>query len=66
LALAVAYANSGDVSKAQRERDLVLRTFPGMTVAHLQSKRAAGQPEYRRLRELYWYSGMRKAGFAEN
>jgi adenylate cyclase len=66
LTLAAAYANSGDIVKAELERDTVLRVVHGLTIAQMQRKRIPGRPEYQKLKEMYWYEGMRKAGFAEH
>jgi class 3 adenylate cyclase len=65
LALAVAYANHGEMAKAAAAKAEVLRTVPGLTIAQLRAKRPSENPEYQRLSEKYWYEGLRRAGFAE-
>ena len=65
LALAVAYANHGEIDKAAAAKTEVLRTVPGLTIAQLRAKRHSDNPEYLKLAEKYWYEGLRKAGFPE-
>jgi adenylate cyclase len=66
LYLAAAYAHMGDVSSAAAAKDEVLRIVPGYTIAVHRSRGYSANPEYLRLVEEHLYSGMRKAGFAEN
>ena len=65
LVLAAAYANHGDMAKAAAAKAEVLRIVPGLTIAQLRAKRRSDNPEYVKLAEQYWYSGLRKAGFPE-
>jgi adenylate cyclase len=65
LALAAAYANHGDVTKAAAAKAEVLRIVPDLTIAKLRAKRHSDNPEYQQLAEKYWYEGLRKAGFPE-
>ena len=65
LVLAAAYANHGDMAKAAAAKAEVLRIVPGFTIAQLRAKRLSDNPEYLKLAEQYWYSGLRKAGLPE-
>jgi tetratricopeptide (TPR) repeat protein len=60
LFLVAAYAHNGDTAKAE-----VLRRVPGYTIARLKSRGYSLNPDYIRLAEDQWYSGLRKAGFPE-
>jgi tetratricopeptide (TPR) repeat protein len=66
LFLIAAYANRGDMAKADAEKAEVLRRAPGYTIATLKSKRYSVNPEYMQLAEAHWYAGLRKAGIPEN
>ena len=63
--LAAAYAHVGSVARAAEELSKIQRSAPGFTIATLRAKRYSTHPEYMRLAELHWYSGLRKAGMAE-
>jgi adenylate cyclase len=65
LFLAAAYAHHGDAAKATAAKAEVLRRVPGYTIATLKSRGYSLNPDYIRLAEEQWYSGMRKAGFPE-
>jgi adenylate cyclase len=65
LLLAAAYAHKGDTAKAAAAKAEVLRRVPGYTIATLRSRGFSRNPDYIRLAEEQWYSGLRKAGFPE-
>jgi hypothetical protein len=62
--LAAALANPGDTAKASAAK-AGLRILPRLTIAQLRAKRRSENPEYVKLAEQNWYSGLRKAGFPE-
>ena len=63
--LVAAYANRGDSAKATAARNSLLRTVPGYTIAQLRAKHYSDVPEYLKMAEANWYSGLRKAGIPE-
>jgi tetratricopeptide (TPR) repeat protein len=63
--LAAAYAHKGLMGRAAEEKAKILRRAPGFTIAALRAKRYSVNPEYMRLAEAHWYSGLRKAGIPE-
>jgi tetratricopeptide (TPR) repeat protein len=63
--LTAAYANRGDMANAKAARDALLRTVPGYTIAQIRAKHYSDVPEYLRMAEANWYSGLRKAGIPE-
>jgi adenylate cyclase len=63
--LAAAYAHKGDTARAAAAKAEVLRRVPGYTIAMLKSRGYSLNPDYIRLAEEQWYSGLRKAGFPE-
>jgi hypothetical protein len=65
LFLAAAYAQAGDVANASIAKGEVLRHVPGYTIAVLKSRGYSVNPDYMRLAEKQWYSGLRMAGFPE-
>jgi adenylate cyclase len=65
LFLAAAYAHLGDAGSAFAAKTEVLRLVPGYTISAHKSRGYSINPEYLRLVEEHLYSGMRKAGFAE-
>ena len=65
LFLAAAYAHHGDTTKAAAAKAEVLRLVPGYTIATLKSNGYSVNPDYIHLAEEHFYSGLRKAGFAE-
>jgi tetratricopeptide (TPR) repeat protein len=65
LFLAAAYAHHGDTAKAAAAKAEVLRLVPGYTIATLKSNGYTANPDYIRLAEEHFYSGLRKAGFPE-
>ena len=60
-----AYAQNGDAAKTAAAKAEVLRRVPGYTIATLKSRGFSLNPDYIRLAEEHWYSGLRKAGFPE-
>jgi hypothetical protein len=52
--------------RAREEAAKILRRSPGFTIAALRAKHFSTNPEYMRLAEEHWYSGLRKAGIPEN
>lgn len=63
--LAAAYAHTGATARAAEETAKILRASPGFTVATLRAKQYSTNPEYMRLAEAHWYTGLRKAGIPE-
>jgi adenylate cyclase len=63
--LAAAYAHTGASARAAEEVAKIQRASPGFTIASLRAKRYSTHPEYMRLAEVHWYSGLRKAGVPE-
>ena len=63
--LAPAYAHVGNTARAESEAAKILRSAPGFTIAALRAKQYSTNPEYMRLAEEHWYSGLRKAGIPE-
>ena len=64
--LAAAYGQKGFAARAAEEKAKILARSPGFTIAQLRAKRYSAHPDYVRLAELHWYSGLRKAGIPEN
>jgi adenylate cyclase len=65
LFLAAAYADHGDTARAAASKAEVLRLVPGYTIARLKSNGYTVNPDYIRLAEEHFYSGLRKAGLPE-
>lgn len=63
--LAAAYAQTGATARAREETAKILRVSPGFSIAGLRAKRYSTHPDYMKLAEEYWYSGLRKAGIPE-
>ena len=63
--LAAAYAHKGLTARAAEEKDKILRRSPGFTIAMLRAIQYSTHPDYMRLAEEHWYSGLRKAGIPE-
>jgi adenylate cyclase len=63
--LAAAYAHTGATARAAEETAKILRGSPDFTIAKLRAKRYSTNPEYMRLAEAHWYTGLRKAGIPE-
>jgi hypothetical protein len=53
------------MANANAARDALLRTVPGYTIAQIRAKHYSDVPEYLRMAEANWYSGLRKAGIPE-
>jgi tetratricopeptide (TPR) repeat protein len=66
LSMAAAYAHLGDAANTATAKAEVLRAVPGYTIAVHRSRGYSANPDYLRLVEEHLYSGMRKAGFAED
>ncbi len=63
--LAAAYANRGELDKARVAKDAILRTVPGYSIAQVRAKHYSDVPEYVKMAETNWYTGLRKAGIPE-
>jgi adenylate cyclase len=63
--LIAAYANAGDLERAQAARRAVEQVAPGYTIDRLRRYRYSEHPGYLKLVEAYWYTGLRKAGVPE-
>ena len=62
--LAAAYANLGETEKAEAAKAEVRRRQPELTIAAIKNGDSL-HPDYVRLANQYYYSGLRKAGFPE-
>jgi class 3 adenylate cyclase/tetratricopeptide (TPR) repeat protein len=62
--LAAAYANLGETDKAEAAKAEVRRRQPELTIAAIRNGDSL-HPDYVRLANQYYYSGLRKAGFPE-
>ena len=67
IALAVAYAQTGNQPKASAARDKAIARQPGLTIASFRAsnKLKADHPRQWEQFDKYWVPGLRKAGFAE-
>jgi len=65
LFLAAAYANHGDMAQAREAKDEVLRLVPGYSMTRLKANKYSVNPEFVRLAEANFHSGLRKAGLPE-
>jgi predicted Zn-dependent protease len=63
--LAAAYAHTGNQARAAEESTKILRGAPGFTITKLRAKQYSTHPDYVRLAEEHWYSGLRNAGIPE-
>ena len=63
--LAAAYAHTGNSIRAREEAAKILKGAPGFTIATLRAKQYSTHPDYMRLAEEHWYSGLRKAEIPE-
>jgi tetratricopeptide (TPR) repeat protein len=66
LFLAAAYAHHGDMAKAAAAKAEVLRLVPGYSITRLKANGYSLNPDFIRLAEEHFYSGLRKAGLPEN
>jgi tetratricopeptide (TPR) repeat protein len=62
--LVALYANKGESQKLATALRPLKQVVPGFTIA--QAKEHSDHPEYRKLAEKYFYSGLRKAGTPES
>lgn len=63
LHLVAAYANQGDAVRMANALRALQKGAPGYTIA--RAKQYSDVPEYLKLAETYWLSGLRKAGIPE-
>ena len=63
--LTAAYAQRGEMAKAQAARAQVLKYQPGLTIARLKAIRISDNPLFWQQTEMYVFSGLRKAGIPE-
>lgn len=61
--LVALFANQGDKARAAIAARALEKGAPGYTIA--RAKRYSDVPEYLKLAEKYWFSGLRKAGIPE-
>ena len=61
--LVAAYANKGDTERTANALRALQKGAPGYTIA--RAKQYSDVPEYLKLAETYWLSGLRKAGIPE-
>jgi hypothetical protein len=66
LFLAAAYAHHGEMVKAEAAKADVLRSVPGYSINRLKTNGYSLNPDFIRLAEEHFYSGLRKAGLPEN
>ena len=65
LDLAAAYGQSGDLDKAAKAKDELLRRAPTFTISRLVAKRISPHPAYERSMREHFYPGLRNAGVPE-
>ena len=63
--LAAAHAQRGEAAKAAREKDILLRIVPGLTIAKFDSRHFYRTPEAKAFAEARLLPGLRKAGLPE-
>jgi tetratricopeptide (TPR) repeat protein len=63
--LAAADAHQGATERAAEEKAKISRRSPRFSIATVKAKRYSVHPQYMRLAEAHWYSGLRKAGIPE-
>ena len=63
--LAAAYGHLGATDRAAVEQAKILRAAPGFTIEALRAKKYSVHPDYVRMAETHWYTGLRKAGIPE-
>jgi len=63
--LVAAYAQKGEIAKAEAEKTILLKQQPGMTIAGLKGLRLSNEPAYLQQTETHLYAGLRKAGIPE-
>ena len=63
--LVAAYAQKGEIAKAEAEKLILLKQQPGMTIADLKALRLSNEPAYLQQTETHLYAGLRKAGIPE-
>jgi adenylate cyclase len=66
LYLTAAYAQLGDLSKANTERVMLLKQRPGLTISAFRELRLSDDEAYLAQTERYLVSGLRKAGIDES
>ena len=65
LDLAAAYGQSGDLEKAAKAKDELMRRVPTFTISRMVAKRISSHPAYERSMREHFYPGLRKAGVRE-
>lgn len=66
LYLIAAYAQKGDMAKAEAAKEEVLKRQPGYTISRLkQMQKPSNNPTFVQQRETHLYPGLRKAGIPE-
>ena len=65
LDLAAAYGQSGDLDKAAKAKDELMRRVPTFTISRMVAKRISSNPVYERSMREHFYPGLRKAGVPE-
>jgi hypothetical protein len=65
LWLIAAYAQRGDLAKAERARALLERQHPGVTIENSLLRHLSDHPVYVQQLETHVYPGLRKAGIPE-
>jgi len=65
LDLAAAYGQAGDLEKAAKAKDELMRRVPTFTISRMVAKRISTDPAYVRAMREHFYPGLRKAGVPE-
>jgi hypothetical protein len=65
MMLAAAYAQAGDLARAQQARDELLRRRPQFRLGQLRAEGEAMAPSASQMREAHLIAGLRKAGVPE-
>jgi len=63
--LAAAYAHTGVVARAGEEAAKIPARIPRLHNRDAQAKQYSTNPEYMRLAEMHWYTGLREASIPE-
>jgi adenylate cyclase len=65
LYLSAAYAQVGDMAKAQAARDALVRLVPGFTIGKYRWRSPVAHPAWLALAQQHLHPGLRKAGFVD-
>jgi len=65
LYLTAAYAQTGEMAKAARAKEQLLKLNPGYTIARYRKLQISDVPEFWQQTEEHMFAGLRKAGVPE-